>query len=73
MGERRAYAGRKSPVQPLQLIALAGLSAVWVRNCDTNLAAVGAFVCNYFGEIYGLLRQEQERVADDVNLAARSG
>src|SRR5215471_14153452 len=73
MSESRAYASWKSAVQAFELIALAGVPTVGVRDCETNLAAVGAFVGNYLGEVHGLLRQEQERITDDVNLAARSG
>ena len=72
MSESRAYTSWKRAVEAFKLIALAGVPAVGVRDCETNLAAAGAFVGNYLGEIHGLLRQEQERITDDVNLAARS-
>src|SRR5438046_9038584 len=72
MSESRAYTSWKRAVEAFELIALAGVPAVGVRDCETNLATVGAFVGNYFGEIHCLLRQEQEGITDDVNLAARS-
>src|SRR5215472_16911023 len=49
MSECRAYPGRKSAIQAFQLIPLAGVPAVGVRDRDTNLASVRAFVGNYFG------------------------
>ena len=58
MSEGRAYAGRKGAIQAFQLIALAGVATVGIRDCKTDLAAVRALVGNYFGEINGLLRQE---------------
>ena len=47
MSECRAYPGRKSAIQALQLIPLAGVPTVGVRDGDTNFASVRAFVGNY--------------------------
>jgi len=37
-----------------------GVLAVWVGNCDPNLAAVGTLISNNLCQVHGLFRQKQE-------------
>src|SRR6266700_2563042 len=66
------YSSRKGTVQAFQPIALQGVLAVRVGNCDSDLAAVRALTRNHFCHVYCLFWQEEERVANDVDLAACS-
>src|ERR1022692_1772402 len=38
-----------------------------------GLAPAGTLMPNNLGQVYGLFRQEQERVANDINLATSTG